>query len=202
MFAARAGAAARLAQLDAKLNEEREEEFQGSEEDDDDDDVSSEDDDQGYVHKRKSLRMYIKGLKNDCKECYPLSLCFKKNESDKPEDYYRNPEYHEEKSVILLKYLEVAERSYQITNNEHFSNIIVFFIIVAGINVGVQTYDNIDTFPFEVLDVIILIIFAIEVMYCSFVETRYVFAQKIFVVLSLCLTYGCQMGFPLSSHHK
>jgi hypothetical protein len=91
MFAARAGAAARLGKLDAKLNED-EDAF--SDEGDEDYDGNSSDEEEYQVvhHHRKSMKLYIKELKEGMKTCFPLSTCLKRREDEKPESFYRSAE--------------------------------------------------------------------------------------------------------------
>lgn len=84
----------------------------------------------------------------------------------KPEDYYYNSNYHQDKNILIRLYLDwLAVPSAKISNNEDFNNLIVAVIIVAGINVGVQTYPGTDTIGFIVLDWLILVAFIVECVF-------------------------------------
>jgi Ca2+-binding EF-hand superfamily protein len=94
-----------------------------------------------------------------------------------PDDYFTMGCYHAElvkPRSTLYWYLKLAERCRQITEQNWFGTSVLLTIIVAGINVGAQTYEddmspNLLTF-FTVLDMIIFIIFAYEMMVKIFAE--------------------------------
>ena len=86
----------------------------------------------------KAKDLYYKNLKDGmmsslvCQEEFEFG-------NDKPEDYYYNSKYHET-FPIFWNYLDYcAVPSVQILDREDFNNGIIIVIIVAGINVGIQT---------------------------------------------------------------
>ncbi len=63
------------------------------------------------------------------------------------------------------KYQQVAEKADELAKNTNFVNFITFIIILAGIMVGLQTWDEFADDPFlNIVDIIILAIFTFEVI--------------------------------------
>lgn len=114
--------------------------------------------------RRKQKDLYYKNLKDGMMSSLGLSKKNLNSENDKPEDYYYNSKYHETFPDFLKAYLDYcAVPSVQILDREDFNNGIIIVIIVAGINVGIQTYPATDQYLFfKVLDFLILIAFIVE----------------------------------------
>jgi len=87
-------------------------------------------------------------------------------EQEKPEDYWRNPVYHPWlKYLFPLKvYMWIARGCDSLVmKGESFNLFIICTIIAAGILVGVQTYDGMDSNPtVDTVDFVILGIFCFE----------------------------------------
>ena len=90
-------------------------------------------------------------------------------ETKRPEDYYVNPQYHENPSELQIQYMKCCCEAKKVADAPWFNNGVIITIIIAGINVGVQTYEAslesnkaISMF-FSVLDDFIWCIFAAEV---------------------------------------
>ena len=65
---------------------------------------------------------------------------------------------------MLIDYLELASFCHNITTSDWFNNTVILIIFVAGVNVGVQTYDldkGTSDF-FAALDIVILVTFIVE----------------------------------------
>ena len=102
-----------------------------------------------------------------------------------PDDFYTNMKYHRLPESWLDWYLPLAERCRVIALTELFSHGVLGTIMVAGLNVGAQTYDPVfqarkmdaALMFFYVLDIIIFAIFAYEMFVKIFAEglrfTRY-----------------------------
>ena len=79
-------------------------------------------------------------------------------------DYYRNSVYHPDAHYLIVDYLEIASVCHKITTSDWFNNTIIFVIFIAGLNVGVQTYDLSEGASnfFSGLDIFILTTFIVE----------------------------------------
>lgn len=67
--------------------------------------------------------------------------------------------------TFLLWYLEIAKKARDIVHNENFNYFIIFVICIAGINVGIQTYSEMDNvYGLIILDTCILLVFGIEII--------------------------------------
>ena len=86
-------------------------------------------------------------------------------EDEYPEDYYVNPKFWANAPLPVRLYLQFCYPCYQeLVEGTKFNNLVTFTIIVAGINVGVQTYPGLDTnIVLFYLDWLILAIFTVEV---------------------------------------
>lgn len=99
-----------------------------------------------------SLSSYFRRLKSQAILLIPRQL-------EDPE-YYYNPEYHR---GWIAKYLEFTSYARYIVNTESFNYFILLVIIIAGINIGIQSYNEIaESGSLSVLDTLILIIFSLE----------------------------------------
>jgi len=89
-----------------------------------------------------------------------------KEEEEKPEDYWINLTYHPWLKYLypLRFYLWISTKChYIVTKDETFNLFIILTIIVAGVLVGIQTYDGMDTNPIvDIIDFVILGIFCFE----------------------------------------
>lgn len=86
----------------------------------------------------------------------------KKFESDHPEGYYYDPDLHE---GFAMYYLDFTSYSRSLVENENFNYFIIFVIFLAGINVGIQTYPQLeDNTILNIIDNIILLVFSFEVI--------------------------------------
>lgn len=80
-----------------------------------------------------------------------------------PKDYYFNSQYHPDLIAPLKIYLSISFKANHLVNGDYFNNIVTFTIVIAGILVGVQTYDSMtDSFVVDVLDYVVLGIFTFE----------------------------------------
>jgi len=82
------------------------------------------------------------------------------------EDLWVNPAHWPNAPAPVRWYLGLSNRADYIVNvSNTFNNGVTFVIVVAGINVGIQTYPGMDTNPIlKVLDNVILAIFTIELL--------------------------------------
>lgn len=93
-----------------------------------------------------------------------------KSDSDaikRPRDYYVNADYHPNLSIFTKIYLRTFARLGYFILNEivYFNNMVTLTICIAGITVGAQTYDALDSSTFLAgLDTAILAIFTTEVI--------------------------------------
>jgi len=121
-----------------------------------------------------------------------------------PDEYYYKSEFHQDKNIVVRSYLDyVALPSFWMINNENFNNTIIFVIIIAGINVGVQTYPATDDLLFfVVLDYLILTAFIIEFLFKVCAEGlrpfRYVLLCMLCMLCMICMVcmlcmYGCSV---------
>jgi voltage-gated sodium channel len=87
-------------------------------------------------------------------------------EDGPPADYYVNPEYWPNLIYPAKLYLQICYACYQeLEEGNRFNNMVTITIIIAGINVGVQTYPGMDTnFYIGILDWAILGIFTVEIV--------------------------------------
>jgi hypothetical protein len=77
------------------------------------------------------------------------------NISEDPDDY----------SGCLRWYLILCKSSKMVCESEWFNYTILGVIIVAGINIGLQTYPQLSSMPlFEILDSVILTVFSMEAL--------------------------------------
>lgn len=82
--------------------------------------------------------------------------------NSRPKDYFHNPNHHE---GIIKQYLVFTSYSRRLVHNEYFNYFIIFVIIVAGVNVGIQTYDQMaNNHILNILDLVILMVFLFEVV--------------------------------------
>ena len=88
-------------------------------------------------------------------------------EPELPPDYYTNAAYWPKTPSFFLLYLYLARFCHHIVHDSaYFNNGVTFAICVAGINVGIQTYPDMDTDPFIIfLDWAILIVFTLEIAF-------------------------------------
>jgi voltage-gated sodium channel len=90
-------------------------------------------------------------------------------EKKQPEDYYVNPQYHEDLSEVQVQYMNFCCEAKKVADAPWFNNGVIITIIIAGINVGVQTYEaSLESNKavimfFSILDDFIWCIFAAEV---------------------------------------
>ena len=81
---------------------------------------------------------------------------------DLPEDYHYNVDSHH---GIAQRYLDCTHFARQLVQSDNFNFSIIFVIILAGINVGVQSYEEMtDVYILNVFDFLILIVFSFEVV--------------------------------------
>ena len=83
-----------------------------------------------------------------------------------PEDYWVNPAHWLNAPAPIRWYLGLSNRADYIVNvSNTFNNVVTLVIVVAGMNVGIQTYPGMDSNPIlNVLDNAILAIFTIELL--------------------------------------
>ena len=106
---------------------------------------------------------------------------FKRRHARLPADYYTNSSFHPKLGPWGTWYVDFCESSRKVSKEDWFSNVVLIAICIAGINVGVQTYEIYfsegTALFFYVLDVCIFIIFFWEMMVKIFAEgvrwTRY-----------------------------
>mmetsp|Transcript_21491 Transcript_21491/g.31197 ORF Transcript_21491/g.31197 Transcript_21491/m.31197 type:complete len:1077 (-) Transcript_21491:74-3304(-) len=80
----------------------------------------------------------------------------------RPDDYYYNPDNHE---GWVQKYLDYTIQARDLVENDNFNYFIIIVIIIAGINIGIQSYDRMsNVFALDMLDNVILIVFSFEVV--------------------------------------
>ena len=83
-------------------------------------------------------------------------------ESSRPEGYYHDPDQHD---GLVMYYLDVTAYARNLTENENFNYFIILIIILAGINVGIQTYPQMEhNKVLNFIDGIILLVFSFEVI--------------------------------------
>jgi voltage-gated sodium channel len=89
---------------------------------------------------------------------YQIQALFPQHTED-PE-YYYHPDYH---TGLVAKYLEITYSARRIVETETFNYCILLVIIIAGINIGVQSYPQVaNSASLGFLDTAILIIFSVE----------------------------------------
>jgi voltage-gated sodium channel len=80
-----------------------------------------------------------------------------------PDGYFYDPQYHQDHNIFIRKYLQYFSMPAVTTlENEYFNNFVIGIIMIAGLNVGVQTYPQTDTLFFTILDHFILAVFMLE----------------------------------------
>jgi len=81
-----------------------------------------------------------------------------------PEDYWVNPVHWPNAPAPIRWYINLAWKTDHIVNvDQTFNNVVTLVIVIAGINVGIQTYPGMDTNPvLLILDNVILAIFTLE----------------------------------------
>ncbi len=151
-----------------RVGEERKE-FEKSEYEREDigiDSDSETDDEQENLarEKRKRNELYYKNLKTSMMSSLGLSKKNLREDDGRPEDYFYNSKYHPTLPGPLKIYLEnCSVPAVAILDREDFNNGIIMVIIIAGINVGIQTYPAMDQLLFfKILDLLILIAFIVE----------------------------------------
>ena len=83
-------------------------------------------------------------------------------ESDHPEGYYHDPDLHD---GLAMHYLDFTSYSRNLVENENFNYFIILIIFLAGINVGIQTYPQLeDNAILHIIDSLILLVFSFEVI--------------------------------------
>ena len=89
-----------------------------------------------------------------------------------PSDYFINPEYWPRTPWVLKSYLWLAQLCHHVVHNSsYFNNGVTLAICIAGINVGIQTYPDMDTDPFvDFLDMLILVVFTLEMAFKIIME--------------------------------
>lgn len=86
-------------------------------------------------------------------------------DDDLPVDYYANPEYHKDANFLTKMYLHVAKFSCWVVAQDAFNYVILLVIVVAGIQVGIETYESLAGDPnLYLLDLIVLSIFVLEML--------------------------------------
>lgn len=89
-------------------------------------------------------------------------LIAKKTKSKYPEGYYYDPDLHD---GFAMHYLDMTSYARALVENENFNYFIIFVIFLAGINVGIQTYPQLeDNEVLNIIDNVILIVFSFEVV--------------------------------------
>lgn len=91
---------------------------------------------------------------------------------ERPHDYWYDSQYHEEKHLVVKLYLDcVAKPTHDLLAVDWFNNLVIWVIIVAGINVGMQTYEELNKLVFfTILDYLILSMFLLECAFKIFAE--------------------------------
>lgn len=81
-----------------------------------------------------------------------------------PDGYFYDPQYHQDDNIFIRKWLQYFSMpAVAALDNEYFNNFVIVIIMIAGLNVGVQTYPQMDTLLFfEILDHFILAVFMLE----------------------------------------
>ena len=99
--------------------------------------------------KRKQNELYYKNLKTSMMSSLGLSKKNLREDDGRPEDYFYNSKYHPTLPGPLKIYLEnCSVPAVAILDREDFNNGIIMVIIIAGINVGIQTYPAMDQLLF------------------------------------------------------
>jgi len=81
----------------------------------------------------------------------------------RPIDYFSNPDYHRENHTLVVGYLILSKFTTKLLATTFFHIFFIATIVVAGVNVGIQTYPELGSLPqFDILDEIILAIFSFE----------------------------------------
>ena len=149
-----------------RLGEERKKfEKEAADEDGVDSDSDTDDEEENLAReKRKQADMYYKNLKTSMMSSLGLSKTNLQTDDGKPPNYYYDSEHHPTMNKFLKMYLDnCAKPAVAILEREYFNNAIIIVIIVAGINVGVQSYPAMDKLVFfKVLDFLILLAFILE----------------------------------------
>ena len=124
--------------------------------------------------KRQENEMFYSNLKRGIFTSLGMSRKDGEGNSEtdtKPIDYYYNSQHHP--SIWPINYYldHLSAPSVKILEQDRFNNFIIGVIIVAGINVGVQTYPETENMLFFViLDFLILAVFVIECLLKIFAE--------------------------------
>mmetsp|Transcript_398 Transcript_398/g.745 ORF Transcript_398/g.745 Transcript_398/m.745 type:complete len:1004 (+) Transcript_398:139-3150(+) len=86
----------------------------------------------------------------------------KKKHDQGTHGYHRDPNMH---TGIVKLYLTYASRVRDIIHKDGFNYFIISVICVAGVNVGIQSYEEMDDIlALDVLDNVILIVFSLEII--------------------------------------
>ena len=87
-------------------------------------------------------------------------------EQEVPDNFYANPKNFMNVPIPFRWYINLAQYCYYLVNESTgFNNGVTVTIIIAGINVGVQTYPSMETSPvLNWLDLLILAIFTVELL--------------------------------------
>jgi len=93
------------------------------------------------------------------------------DEDGMPEDQYYNPKYYPDAPLYMKYYLHFASACNVLVSEDWFNYLILIVIIVAGLLVGVETYESIATHPtILLLDVLVLVVFIFEMAAKMFAE--------------------------------
>eukprot|EP00605_Chrysophyceae_sp_TOSAG23-4_P002044 GSChrysophyteH1.ASY1.ANO1.2263.1 assembled CDS len=128
------------------------------------------------VKEEESQRNLFRAFTECCKSRHkiapePISEDFSDEETVETVDLvelqkkYLDPATWPNVPPIFLSYLKLAQFCSKICASSWFNNGVTFTIIIAGINVGIQTYPGMDEDPLLLmLDILILAIFTIELL--------------------------------------
>ena len=99
---------------------------------------------------------------------------FKRVHTRLPPDYFTNSAFHRQLGPWGAKYVNFCETSRKVSKEEWFSSMVLIAICIAGVNVGLQTYDKFFSYGtalfFYILDWHIWLIFLYEMMIKIFAE--------------------------------
>jgi hypothetical protein len=119
----------------------------------------------GARQEKSFIRSMMKGFKSNMKQILMLEPKDpgKKKAKSVPPDFYTNPAYYPDASELMINYMNFACQMKKIADLNSFNNAVIITIIIAGINVGVQTYKNAPYFCQILDDFIVWPIFFAEV---------------------------------------
>jgi voltage-gated sodium channel len=107
---------------------------------------------------------YLSSFKN----YFTQTLLYQLTNSSLPNDYYSNPDYH---NGFTQEYLHLTLYARDLVENDYFNYSILIVIIIAGINIGIQSYQELsNNYYLSLLDDCILIVFSVECLLKMFSE--------------------------------